>query len=412
MTTEELQKPPGFFYGYIIVLVAFIIAAVVEGLMFSFGVFFEPLLTEFGWTRAITAGAFSLYSLIRIPMFILGGRLTDRFGARQVLSACGFFVGLGYLLMSQTNALWQIYLFYGVIIGIGMGLYWVPLLAIVPRWFIKRRALIIGIVTSGIGVGLLIVPPAANWLISTYGWRASYLILGGVSMVIIMISAQFLRRDPYQMGLSPFGASKVKPEDLILETRAFPVGEAILTRQFWIFCGIYFPWLFSLSVVLVHMVIHAIGLGMSPASAASLLTILGLSGILGRLGMGQLADVIGLKPVLIASLALSAVSFLWLLAAGEAWMVYLFAFIFGTAYSTFEVLESPIITRLFGLSSFGAIFGVIAAISSVGIILGPIVAGHIFDTTDSYQMAFIICVVMSFISLACAAILPLGKRGE
>ena len=413
MVPKEVQKSPAFFYGYTIVSAAFVIALVVEGLLFSFGVFFEPLLTEFGWTRAMASGAFSLYSVIRLPVVILAGRLTDRFGSRQVLSACGFFLGLGFLLMSQINAVWQLYLFYGVIVGIGMGLYWVPLMAIVPRWFVQRRALMLGIVASGIGVGQLIIPPTASWLISAYGWRISYLVLGAICMIITIISAQFLRQDPNQSGLAPYEKRNTQ-ETSVLETRGLSASEAIRTRQFWLFCGIWLPWMFCLSVILVHIVIHATGLGMAPASAASIIAIIGITGIVGRLALGHLADLIGLKPVLILCLSLSSASFLWLLITGEAWMLYLFAAIFGIAYGTFEVLQSPIMAQLFGLGSFGSIFGIALAFSSIGFITGPVVAGHIFDITGSYQVAFIICAAMTFISLASAALLPItrAKGGE
>ena len=270
----------------------------------------------------------------------------------------------------------------------------------------------LGIVSSGIGVGQLIIPPAASWLIGAYGWRVSYLFLGSICMVIVIIAAQFLKQDPNQMSLSPYGESKAKQEELITEARGLSAGEAIRTKQFWLFCGIWLPWIFCLSVVLVHSVIHAIGLGMSLTSAANIIAIIGITGIMGRLALGHLADVIGLKPVLIVCLALSSISFLWLLIAGEPWMLYLFAAVFGVAYGTFEVLQSPIVARLFGLGSFGAIFGIALAFSSIGYIVGPVVAGYVFDTTDSYQLAFIICVVMSFISLISAAFLPLTKGNE
>ncbi len=413
MANQEARQSPAVFYGYIIVLATFIIAAVVEGLLYSFGVFFKPLLNEFGWTRAMTSGASSLSSILRVPLVIAVGRLSDRFGPRQLLAACGFFLGLGYLLMSQTNTIWQLYLFYGVIVSIGMSLYWIPLISLVPRWFARRRALMMGIVTSGIGVGQLIIPPLANWLISAYSWRISFLIIGGMSMGIIIISAQFLRGDPNQIGQLPYGENEAKQEVLAAEAREFSVREAIRTKQFWMLCVIFIPWIFCLSVVMIHMVIHAIGLGMSPASAANILAIIGIAGIIGRLALGRLADVIGIKPVLIISFVLYSIAFLWLLIARETWMLFLFAVIFGISYATFETLHSPIIAELFGLSSLGAISGVIFATSSIGFTFGPVIAGYIFDVTGSYQRAFLICAVMTFISLTSAVLLPLTRgKGE
>jgi MFS family permease len=398
MATQESRQPPAFFYGYVIVLATFIIAVVVEGLLYSFGVFFEPLLSEFGWTRAVTSGAFSLSAALRIPAVIVAGRLSDRFGSRQVLTACGLFLGSGYLLLSLTTAVWQLYLFYGVLVAIGMGLYWVPLISIVPRWFVRRRALMMGIVTSGIGVGQLLYPPLVSRLISTYGWRLSYLIMGGVSMVVILISAWFLKRNPAQL------------EPLSPEVSGASVSEAVRTRRFWMFCGAFLSWMFCLGVVLVHSVVHAIDLGMAPKDAANILAIIGVAGIIGRPAFGRLADKVGIKPALQISLFLLAVNFLWLVLARETWMIHLFAAVFGIAYGTFEMLESSIVADLFGLGGLSTILGVAFAFGAVGFILGPVVAGHIFDVAGSYHLAFLISAVMALLSLTSASLLPLSRH--
>lgn len=400
---------PKFFYGYIIILTCFIIAAAIEGALFTFGVFFKPLLTEFGWTRAVTAGVFSLYGILHVLTAIVAGRLTDRLGPRLVLTACGFLTGLSYLLMSQASALWQVYLFYGAIGGIGLGFYWVPVISIVPRWFVKRRALMMGIFISGIGVGQLIMPPVANWLISAYGWRLSCLVIGSILMGIIVISAQFLRRDPYQMGLLAYGESKAKQENPVIEAGGIYLREAICTRQFWIYCVILITFSFCFSVVLVHSVIHAIGLGMTPASAANILAIIGIAGIISRLAFGRLADIIGMKLVLTLSFVLMSVAFLNLAMAGEIWMIYLFAAIYGISYVVFEILMSPIMAELFGLSSLGTITGVSFAIGGTGFIFGPVVSGYIFDISGSYQVAFLICAAMAIIATIFAALLPLTR---
>ena len=409
LTTQEVRQFPTFFYGYIIVALGFIIAAAVEGLMFSFGIFFKPLLTEFGWTRAMTSGAISLSAIINIPIVIVSGRLTDRFGSRPVLIACGFFFGLGHLLMSQTNAMWQLYLFYGVIVAMGIGLYWVPVISLVPRWFVQRRALMMGIIASGIGIGQIIYPPVVNWLISTYGWRMSFLLAGGVTMGIIMIVAQFLKRDPRQMGLLPYGQSEAEKESLVAEARRFSLSEALHSKQLWMLGVMFLTWCICLSTVMVHSVVHAIGIGMSSASAANILAIIGITGIVGRIAFGRLADTVGMKPILILSFALMSAAFLWLIIASETWMLYLFAAVFGVSYGVFEILHSPIIANLFGLSSFGTISGVIMIFGSIGFTIGPVLAGHIFDVTSSYEMAFLICAAMAIICLICTIFLPLMR---
>ena len=208
------SKKPKLFYGYIIVAAAFLITLIMCGTLFTFGVFFKPILTEFGWTRAMTSGAFSLCILLFGLLGIGTGRLTDRFGPRVVMSGCGFFLGLGYLLMSQVSAIWQLYLFYGVMVGIGVSGSFVPLVSTVARWFAERRGMMTGIAVSGIGIGTMIMPLVANWLISSYGWRTSYIVVGITVLVLIILVAQFLRRDPGQMGQLPYGADEVKVESL------------------------------------------------------------------------------------------------------------------------------------------------------------------------------------------------------
>ena len=413
MATREVQQSPMFFYGYIIVATCFIICAAVEGMMYSFGIFFEPLLAEFGWTRAMTAGALSLGAILRIPMPFVTGRLTDRFGGRLVLTICGLILGAGYLLMSQIWAMWQLYLVYGMVIGTGYSFYYIPVISIVPRWFVKRRALMMAIVTSGIGVGQLIVPVGANWLISAYGWRTSYLIIGSISMGIIVIAAQFLRKSPSQKGQLPYGESKTKQEGSIEEPEGLSVREAMRTKQFWMYCGIFFSWVFLLSFVMVHSVIHAIGLGLSSASAANIMAIIGITGIIGRLMFGRLSDKIGMKPVLIISFGLLSIGFLILLGAEGMWMIYLFAATFGISYGTVEVLESPIAANLFGLSSLGAVSGAVFAVGSIGIIIWPVIAGYIFDVTGSYHVAILICAAVGIIGTIFSVLLPLVRgKGE
>ena len=186
---QSPRARPRFFYGYIVVGAALIIMAVMYGAYNSFGIFFKPVLTDFNWTRAVTSGGLSLSWIVHGLLGIIMGRLTDRFGPRVVLTICGFLLGLGYLLMSQIGTVWQLYLFYGVIIGAGMGGSWVPIVSTVARWFVKRRNLMTGIVLSGVSIGTLIGAPVASRLISAYDWRMSYVIVGGIVLVVAVLAA-------------------------------------------------------------------------------------------------------------------------------------------------------------------------------------------------------------------------------
>ncbi len=386
---------PKFFYGYVVVFAGFVILALMYGTLYSFGVFFKPVLTEFGWTRAMTSGAYSLCFLLSGAVAMVTGRLNDRFGPRMVMVGCGLLLGLGYLLMPRIGAIWQLYLFYGVIIGMGMSGGVTPSLSSVARWFVKRRGLMTGITIAGIGTGTLITPPIANWLISTYSWRTSFTIIGIVVLVLIVGLAQLLIRDPGRKGLLPYGASAAMGEKSSLDTRGLSLQEAIRTRQFWTLFGIYVCGGFFIQTIIVHIVIYATGMGISAASAAVVLAIVGGGNIAGRLTAGAAADRLGNKLTITAALILMAVVFLWLQVAEEVWMLYLFAAIFGLAHGGILCMMSPLPAELFGLRSHGVLLGIIMFASTIGGAIGPIVAGRIFDITSSYQVAFIICDVVA-----------------
>jgi len=393
------SRQPKIFYGYIVVAVAFLIMMIMWGTSYSFGVFFKPLLAEFGWTRAMTSGAYSLCMLLTGLLSIGTGRLTDRFGPRVVVTGCGLFLGLGCLLVSQVSALWQLYLFYGVMIGAGLSGAVVPMVTTVARWFVKRRGMMTGITISGLGMGTLVMPPITNWLISTYGWRTSYIIIGITALVLVTSAAQFMKRDPAQIGQLPYGGNEVKKDDLNLAAADFSLRQAMQTRQLWLLCTMLFFFGASLQIIMVHIVPHATDLEISAASAAIILAIIGGLSTGGRVTMGITGDRIGNKLAFIMSFGLISAALFWLLAAKGLWMLYLFAVIFGFGYGGIAVLVSPIVAEQFGLNSLGIILGVVIFSCAIGETIGPVVAGHIFDTTGSYNLAFLICAAVSFISL-------------
>ena len=399
-----------FSYGYIVVAAAFLIIAIMWGATYSFGVFFKPLLEEFGWTRAMTSGAFSL-SLVLTGLFsVVAGKLTDRFGPRKVLTVCGLFLGSGYLLASQVSAIWQLYLFYGVIVGIGMGGSFVPLASTVARWFVRKRGMMTGIAASGIGMGILVMPPIANWLIAGYGWRTSYMVVGVAALVLIVSAAQFMRRDPGQIGQLPDGRSESGGREGS-PTTGFSLREAVRTRRFWMLGLAVGCFGLGLGTVVAHIVLHATGMGITAAGAAVILTVVGGASITGRLMMGAASDKIGNKPGLIISFSFISFALFWLLAAGELWMLYLFAALFGFGYGGIAALGSPVVAELFGMSSHGVILGATMIFVEGASAIGPVIAGHLYDITGSYQPAFLIYAVTGVIGLVLVSLLrPAGEE--
>lgn len=396
---------PGFFYGYIVVALAFLITVILGGTLYTFGVFFKPLSDEFGWTRAATSGAFSLFMVLHGLLYIFTGRLNDRFGPRLVMSGCGLFLGLGYLLMSQTNTLWHLYLFYGVIIAVGMSGGYVPLISTVTRWFVKRRGLMTGIAVAGTGAGTMIMPPVASWLISNYGWRTSYAVIGLMVLVVVIAAAQFLKRAPSQIQQLPYGQSEVQKESTSLEAGGLTLQEAIRTRYFWLLCVTFFGFGAFLQAVMVHIVPHATGLEIPATTAANIFIAIGGLSVVGRIVMGSASDRIGNRTALLIGLVLTTAVLAWLLVAKEMWMFYLFAAVFGFAYGGLVSVQSPLVAELFGMRSHGVIFGSIVFVVTIGGAVGPVMAGRIFDVSGSYNSAFLICSALSATSLILALFL-------
>jgi len=400
-----LDTKPRFFYGYIVVALAFLIMVIMGGTIYTFGIFFKPLAGDFGWTSAATSGAFSLQMIIHGLFYVITGRLNDRFGPRLVVSACCLLLGAGYLLMSRISDIWQLYLFYGVIIGIGMSGSFVPLGSTVARWFVKRKGAMIGIAVAGISVGTMIMPPVASWLISSYGWRTSYVVMGLMVLVITISTAQFLRRDPTQMRLLPYGQSEAQGESSNVEVSGFSLQEAMHTRQFWLLCVAFLSFGVSQTAIMVHIVPHATELGISATAAANVFTAIGGLGIAGRIVMGGTSDRIGCRAALIICFVLLMAGFAWLLVIKDLWMLYLFAAVFGFGYGGTSALISPTVAELFGLRSHGVILGVVTFITTAGCAVGAVMAGGVFDITGSYQVAFLICVALSIISIVLSILL-------
>jgi MFS family permease len=337
-------------------------------------------------------------------MFLAGimaigmGRLTDRIGPRLVLTSSGLFLSMGYLLLTRINAVWQLYLFFGVIVAIGMSAIIIPLLSTVAKWFVKKRGFMSGVVTTGAGIGTVIMPPLASFIILNYGWRTSFMIIG-LSVLSVIMVAQFFKPEPRQLGLSPCGEEEVKQESVNTCISGLSLWESVRTRQYWMLSAMYFGFGFSLNAVLVHIVPHAIELGIDPISAANILSFIGGVSIIGRLAGGSAGDRIGSKVTILLCFILMSISLSFLMIATEFWMLSLFAAVFGLCFGGLLTLLSLITADLFGLKSHGVIFACINFSFTAGSAVGPILAGYIFDITTSYFLAFLSCASLSFVSL-------------
>jgi MFS family permease len=393
------MKKPTLFYGYVIVAACFAVQATGIGTHVAFGIFFKPLLAEFGWPRATLAGAHSLAFVLSGFLGILVGRLNDRVGPRVVMTVTAFFFGLGLFLMSKVNSLWQIYLFYGIMVGIGLSPVDVIALSTTARWFVRRRSMMSGIVKVGTGAGQLVIPFAASLLIIHYGWRTSYLIIAVLVTLMLAGAGQVLRRDPSQKGLLPDGDTQTGTTGFDIAEKGLSLRKAIRTRQFWTICFTNLTIVFCLMIIMLHIVPHAMDVGHPATTAAGILSTIAGASMVGRLFIGIFADRAGIRACMIGCFTLLILAFLWLQLANELWMLYLFAVVYGFGHGGHFTLISPLVAERFGIRSHGVLFGIVLFAGTVGGAAGPILAGHLFDITGSYGGAFWICAVVGSIAL-------------
>ncbi|MCF6246668.1 MAG: MFS transporter [Desulfobacula sp.] len=393
-------KNPPFFYGYTIIIAGFFMQTVVWGISNSFGVFFDPLINEFGWSRATISGAASLGFLVHGISSILLGNLSDRFGPRVVMSICGLFLGLGFFLVKNVQSVWQLYFFYGVVASIGLGGTDVIPLSTVSRWFKKKRGMMSGIIKVGTGVGMFVMPFFINGLLIKYGWRTSFMLLSFITIVSVVSLAQFLVRDPAQKSQFIDNETNQALRKKNESEQGLTFAQATRTRQLWTICVIYFIILFCVYTVLIHIVQHAIDLGISSTVSAGILSTIGGVSIFGRFLMGVAGDKIGEKSALLICILCLLASLFWLQFVDTLWMFYLFGTIYGFAHGGFFSLVSPIVAKFFGTKSHGLLYGIVIFSSTIGGAIGPVMAGTIFDVTQSYKMVFLILTALCTIALA------------
>jgi MFS family permease len=383
--------------------------------MFSYGVFFKHLVADFGWSRAATSGVYSLFMISAGSFAIAMGWLVDRFGPAKVTAFCGFVAGLALVLTSRISFLWQFYITYGFMLGIGLSAFYVTGTSTTARWFIKYRGLALGIVTSGVGLGIMILVPVAERLIAVFGWSMAYFILGVVVWAVMIPAALFLRRDPGEKGLRAYGATGVRllPD---ISRKARTNSETGITMQvaarhkpLWMLFSAYVLFNFCLQMVMVHLVNYATDIGITSLIAATFISIIGVSSILGRMLMGIASDRIGSYNSLLICCLILMVTLTFLIFTQDLWMFYLFAIIFGFAYGG-EVPQIPMLVgQFFGLRAVAALVGIVIFGATIGGAIGAWIGGRIFDVTQSYQLAFAIAAGASLFAVIITLMLKKTK---
>jgi MFS family permease len=408
--TGSCRRLP-FFYGWVVVAVTFVTMAIGVNARTAFSLVFPPILSEFGWERGVTAGAFSFGFVVSAIVSPLIGRLMDRAGPRAVMELGVALMGAGLLLAALTSAPWHLYFTLGVMVGAGsVCLGYSGFSLFLPNWFIRRRGLAIGIAFAGVGIGSVTLLPWVGHLIAQGGWRTACTAMGLLILIVLAPINLLLRKRPEDIGLQPDGdaapaASSAKAVSNILDPvwagTEWTLARALRTARFWwialgFFCGLY-AWY----AVQVHQTKFLLDIGFSSNLAVWALGVVSLLGIPGQIVLGHLSDRIGREAVWLISCAGFAICFAALIALRyepSLFLVYLMVVSQGVLGYGLTSVMGAVILEIFQGPHYGSIFGTIMVVGLVGGATGPSLTGLLYDLTGSYMIAFAIGIAMSMLS--------------
>ena len=377
--------------------------AIASGLYFSFPVFFVALLEEFGWPRGATAAAFSISSIVQGAFSPMVGILVDRVGPRRVMLGGACLLGGACVLASRIDSLWSLYLVTGVLAAAGVcAVSWIPSGALIARWFTERRGSMMGLAFSGMGAGVLVIGPLAQWLIIGYGWRAAYLVLGlGTLIVLVPLVSLGVREAPMVAapGRGDVSGPTPRPTDAGRE-----VGDALRTRVFWALFFAYLCTPLAVFSVVTHQVAFAVDHGFPRLFVAGIFGLTGLLSTVGRIVFGVAADRIGRTTSATISYGCTAVGTLCLLGL-EVWphagALYAYALFFGLGFGARGPIITAMASQLFPGRRFGVIYGMLSVGNGIGGGIAPWFGGVVHDLTGSYRIAFLIAVGFCVLGAVC-----------
>jgi MFS family permease len=399
---DKLSQTAGLFgfrkrcyYGWVIVAVCSMSMAIAYGIMYSFSVFFKPIVAQFDWDRATVSSIYSMAMVFRGAVSIPIGWLADKYGAIKLTVFCGIMTALGLILASRVTELWQFYIAYGIIVSIGLSGAYTIGSALTSRWFEKKRGMALGLVAAGSGLGTLTMVPLAQYLISIVNWSNAFAIIGLGAGGITVVTAFLLKPVPRQGG-------NTQDSPITLDCALGPhvsLKKEILSKEMLILVITFALVNFCIQMIMIHLINYATDIGISSFQAAGFLGIIGLVSIIGRLFIGGASDRIGTYHSLIFCSILLLISLTVLFLDTSPRGFYVFAILFGFSYGG-EVPQLPmLIAQIFGVRTMAALMGVVVFIGTIGGALGPWVGGKIYDLTQNYHYAFAIAAAAGAVRL-------------
>lgn len=416
MSGNSALPTPRIFYGWFVVAAAFAITFVGFGSAYTFSAFVGSLQKDFGASRGSVSLVFSLAGFLYFGLGIVSGPLADRWGARSLAVVGMILTGLGLALASMAHSLTEVYLAYGLGVGLGVGCSYVPALGAVQRWFVRRRGFASGLAVSGIGVGTLVMPPLASFFIAALGWREAYLVLGGLAAIVGAGMAFLIEDNPRGRGLGPDGDPLQSGSQVVRQAGA-SVSEAIRSHRF---IGLYAACLicsFGVFVPFVHLVPYALDHGVPQYLAVLLLGVIGVGSTAGRFFLGGLADRMGRGLALLGMFVGMALTLAVWVFSTDVWSLAVFAFAFGVFYGGWVAVLPALVMDYFGGRNVSGIIGVLYTSVAFGTLIGPSAAGFAFDFSHSYTLPILASVGANVIAAAIMALMlraavPTSNVGE
>jgi MFS family permease len=395
------------FYGWYIVAASLLIIILDGLLLYSFGVFLPYLNEDFGLSRAAGSSLFSFRSLVQAPAFILAGRLIDRFDPRAVIFGGGLIAAFGMFMSGMADTTWQLYVSYGFFVGLGDAVLYITCVALVSRWFVKRRALAIGIITTGVPLSGLITNPLTAWLINGFGVRNALFALGAL-MTTVLMAAFVLRARPEDKNLRPYGEENGVEEERPGRGNGLPGDkndwtalEAISTPNYWLMYSMYFLGFTTFLIIVTQFYNFEIDLRVAALAAAGPPAAIGLGSIIGRTLLSSiLAEMLEYRKVLFICFFAQGSSIILLLVFDHIWAFYIFGFLFGFFYSAWVPIFPTLLGKFFGLRALGTIYGIFGTSYSIAAIGGPLLAGYVHDVTGTYVYPFVVTIICCFLAAA------------
>jgi MFS family permease len=386
-------------YRWVIVGAGALMTCVAIGAMFSLAVFLEPMAAATGWSRAAISSAMTLNFVIMGVGAFGWGAASDRFGTRVVVLSGAVLLGLALVLASRATSQLQFQLTYGILVGLAASAFFAPMIAAATAWFVTNRSLAVSLVSAGMGVAPMTISPFARWLILTYDWRTAMLTIGLLAWALLLPAASLVRRPPV-----PAGA--VSASGRGAEARSGSVPQALRSPQFLVLGLTFFACCAAHSGPIFHMISYAVACGVAPMAAVSIYSLEGLSGLGGRLLLGVLADRLGVKRVLIAGLLVQAGAITTYLAVSRLGEFYALAVVFGTVYGGVMPLYAVLAREYFGQAVMGTVFGAATMLSCLGMAIGPLAGGWVFDTFANYAWLYIGSAALALGAVAIALAFP------